>query len=108
MLFGHSLTGIIKAKRGIVVSERIEALLVPGFREPGIVERSPDRERWLCIRLDWAAFASMVVAKLERIRIIVMARRIQRSVFGNGIRDVVNMDTPLRCTWLHSPSVNAV
>jgi hypothetical protein len=39
--------------------------------------------------------ASMVAAKLERIRIIVMIRRNQRSEVCNEIRVVMDMDIPL-------------
>ena len=42
----------------------------------------------------WAS-ASMVTAKLERIRVIVMIRRDQRSEVCNEIRVVINMDIPL-------------
>src|SRR4029079_19484701 len=52
MLLGHSLTGIVQAQRWIVVRKGIKALLIPGFREPGIVKRSPDREGRLRISLN--------------------------------------------------------
>ena len=42
-----------------------------------------------------AASASMVTAKLARIRTIVMARRNQRSEVWDEIRVVINMDIPL-------------
>jgi hypothetical protein len=47
-----------------------------------------------------AASASMVAAKLERIRMIVMTRRNQRSEVCNEIRAVINIDIPLRRTTL--------
>jgi hypothetical protein len=47
VLPSHGLAGIVKAQRGVVVRKRVESLLVPCFREPRIVERSPDRERRL-------------------------------------------------------------
>jgi hypothetical protein len=42
-----------------------------------------------------AASASMVAAKLARIRTIVMARRNQRSDVWGELRVVINMDLPL-------------
>ena len=47
-----------------------------------------------------AVSASVVAAKLERIRIIVTARRNQRSEVCNETRVVMNMDIPLSHTTL--------
>jgi hypothetical protein len=43
-----------------------------------------------------ATSASMVAAKLERIRVIVRARRSQRSEVCNEIRVVMDMDLPFK------------